>query len=359
MKREYPCVVVDLKKITHNTKTILNMCKESGIEVVGVSKVFCAKKPIVEAMLAGGLKIIGDSRIENLKNIRDLDCRKMLLRIPMGSHAEKVVKYSDVSLNSELETIRNISHAAEKLGKVHDIILMIDVGDLREGVLEKDALSTIEQITMLKNVNLIGIGTNLTCYGGIIPDEKNLGRLVKIKNQAERIFHIDLPIISGGNSSSLYMVINKSIPKSINELRIGEAIALGRETSFGENIKGCYSDCFTLLGEAVETKFKPSVPVGNVGMDAFGGKPEFEDRGIIKRVIVAMGRQDVNIAGLTPVDSMIDILGASSDHLILDATKSEKLYRLSDVIPFKMNYGCLLMAMTSPYVKKYYVKDCS
>lgn len=354
MKKEYPCVDINLSKVKENTKTIVDMCSSSGIEVVGVSKVFCALKPVVEAMIEGGVKTIGDSRIDNLKKLKDLKCKKMLLRIPMGSHVEKVVKYSDISLNSELETIRSISMYAKKYGVTHEIILMIDLGDLREGVLEKDALSTIEQITMLENVNLVGLGTNLTCYGGVIPDETNLGKLLKIKEEAEKTFHIELPIISGGNSSSLYMVMNKKIPKGITQLRIGEAIVLGRETSYGKKIRGCHNDCFKLLGEAVETKYKPSIPQGNIGMDAFGGKPKFEDRGIIKRVIVAMGRQDVTVSGLTPLDEEVDILGASSDHLILDATRSEKLYRLGDIIPFKMDYGCLLMAMTSPYVRKYY-----
>ena len=355
MKTHYPCVVVNLEKITNNAEAIANMCKKRNVNVVGVTKVFCAKRPIVSAMIKGGITMVGDSRIENLRRIRDVECKKMLLRIPMESHSREVVKYSDVSLNSELETIRLLSKAANKLNRIHEVILMIDLGDLREGVLEEDALETIAQIIKLPNIKLVGLGTNLTCYGGVIPDEENLGRLVALKERVKEIYDLELEVISGGNSSTLYMVINEKLPKDINQLRIGEAIVLGRETAYGNFIENCHRDCFTLKGEIVEIKEKPSVPKGNIGMDAFGGKPYFEDKGIIKRAIVALGRQDVSVNGLTPVDEKLSILGASSDHLILDISASDNPYNVGDVVEFTMDYGCLLMVMTSPYVKKYYI----
>lgn len=355
MKREYPCVEVNLGKITHNTREIVKLCSTKGIHVVGVTKVFCAKKPVVKAMLNGGLEIVGDSRIENLKRLEEFKCRKLLLRIPMESHAAEVVKYSDISLNSEIETIKRLSKAAKRASKIHNVILMIDMGDLREGVLERDVIDLVKEIISLENIKLAGIGTNLTCYGGVIPDGNNLGKLVMIKKEIKDKIGYEIPIVSGGNSSSLYAVMNGTIPDGINQLRIGEAIVLGRETSFGKDVPGCYKDSFTLKGEIIEIKEKPSVPIGTIGMDAFGQTPHFEDRGIIKRAIVALGRQDIVSEGLTPLDKQVNILGASSDHLLLDITNSCNLYKVGDVVDFNMDYGCLLRAMTSPYVKKYYV----
>jgi ornithine racemase len=355
MKKEYPCMEINLGKIKHNAKQIVSLCGSREVHVVGVSKVFCARRPIVKALLEGGIEIIGDSRLENLKKISELSCRKMLLRIPMGSHVADVVRYSDISLNSELCTIKRLSEAAKAINRIHSIILMIDVGDLREGILENEALDMVRNIIELDNINLCGLGTNLTCYGGVIPDENNLGRLVALKRSIKNEFGINLPLISGGNSSSLYMVMNGTMPEEVNQLRIGEAISLGRETSFGGIIPGCHEDCFTLKGEIVEIKYKPSVPMGNIGMDAFGEKPTFEDRGIIKRAIVALGRQDVTVTGLKPTDEDVEILGGSSDHLILDVTSCSRKLQVGDIIDFNVDYSCLLMSMTSPYVKKYYV----
>ncbi len=355
MKIDYPCVQINLSKIKHNTEKIVELCRKKDIDVVGVSKVYCAKKPIVNAMLQGGVVMIGDSRIENLKKIDKLKCRKMLLRIPMESHSRDVVKYSDISLNSELTTIKRLSKAAKKLNKIHSIILMIDLGDLREGILEKDVINTVKAIMELPNIKIAGIGTNLTCYGAVIPDESNLGRLVEIKDRIKQELALDIPLVSGGNSSSIHLVVNGKIPKGINQLRIGEAIILGRETAFGESIPECYGDSFILKGEIVEIKFKPSMPSGNIGVDAFGEKPVFQDKGTIKRAIVAIGKQDIKIDGLKPIDKYIDILGGSSDHLILDISSCKTNYEVGDIVDFNMDYGCLLRVMTSPYVKKYYI----
>lgn len=355
MKKKYPCIEVNLNKITHNVKEINNLCIVRGINLVGVSKVFCAKKPIVDAMLAGGIDIIGDSRLENLKRLQKINCKKLLLRIPMESHAADVVKYADISLNSEYKTIAILSKAAKKVNKVHNIILMIDLGDLREGVLEIDVINVVEEILKLPNINMCGIGTNLTCYGGVIPDKNNLGKLLNLKETIEEKFGINLPVVSGGNSSSLYAVIDESIPEGINQLRIGEGIVLGRETAFGKPIQNCHNDCFTLKGEIIEIKDKPSIPIGKIGMDAFGETPCFEDKGIIKRAIIALGRQDIAPEGLTPKDKCIEVLGASSDHLIINISNCSTKYDVGDIIDFNVDYSCLLRAMTSPYIKKYYI----
>lgn len=353
MIQEYPCIEVNLKQIAYNTREIINMCKVKNIEAVIVTKVFCAEKSIVKTIINEGVKTIGDSRIKNLIKVEDLDCKKMLLRIPMISEALNVVKYSDVSLNSELEVIKALSIAALSLKKVHEIILMIDLGDLREGVLPKDVISTVKNILELPNIKFSGIGTNLTCYGGVIPDKNNLGKLVEIKGFIKDKLKIDVPIVSGGNSSSLYMVLNNSIPEGINQLRIGEAVVLGTETAFEKDIKHFYNHSFILKGEIIELKEKASLPKGRIGLDAFGDKPSFEDKGIMNRAIIAIGKQDIFLEGMFPRDEEIDILGASSDHLLLDLTNCSRAYKVGDIVEFNMDYPCLLSAMTSPYVIKY------
>jgi predicted amino acid racemase len=357
MRKEYPCVEVNLSKVTHNVKEILSICDKQGINVAAVTKSFCAEKPVVEAILRGGVTQIGDSRIQNLRKLQDVNCSKLLLRISMESEAYEVVKYSDVSLNSELDTIRVLSQAAKELNKVHNIILMVDVGDLREGVLVEDVLDTVKEIVKLDGVKLVGLGTNVTCYGGVIPDENNLGKLVQLKKDIKQNLDLDLSVISGGNSSSLYMAIEGIMPNEINQLRVGEGIILGRETAFGNPINNCYDDAFILKGEIVEIKSKPTVPTGRIGMDAFGQTPHFEDKGIRRRAIVAIGRQDIKVDGLIPIDKKIGIFGASSDHLIIDVTDTEKVFKVGDIVDFKMDYGCLLAAMTSAYVSKYYAEE--
>lgn len=353
----YPRVEISLGKIRHNAENIISLCNKEDINVAAVTKVFCGIPEIAKVLVESGATMIADSRIENIKDMKDIKVPKILLRLPMISQAEEVVEATDISLNSELATIRELSTKALEKGKVHKIILMVDLGDLREGIIEEaEVFETVEEILNLKGIELIGIGTNLTCYGGVIPNQENLSRLVHIKEALENKFSIKLDIISGGNSSSLYLLEDEGIPKGINYFRLGESIVLGRETAYGNRIKDTYDDCFKLIAEIIELKEKPSLPIGEIGMDAFGNVPVFEDRGIRRRAICAIGKQDVSIGDIVPEDDKIIILGGSSDHLIIDVTNSLNSYKVGDKVSFKLTYGGILSTSTSEYVKKVIVE---
>ncbi len=352
----YPHIEINIKKLKNNVATIISLCQNAGIKTIfGVTKVIAQDLKIVNALVSSGITHLADSRIENIKAFQHFKLPKVLLRLPMAYEVNDVVKFCDISLNSELDTIRLLNEAALKNHKTHNIILMFDLGDLREGIWFKDDyLKIVSEILRLSNIKLIGIGTNLTCYGAVIPTYDNLFILTDIKKQIEKYFNLKLDIISGGNSSSLHLVVNHNLPKEINNLRIGEAFYLGRETAFEKNIAACHNDVFTLKAQVIELKTKPSLPVGERGVDAFGQKVHYEDVGLINRAILAIGKQDVYPTNIWPMDKNIRILGASSDHLILDVTKAN--YKLGDIISFHMNYGGLLQLMTSRYVKKVYVE---
>lgn len=349
---QYPALIIEKNKIRHNTELLAGRLSKHGIKFAGVTKVFSAIPEVAQAMIDGGAYALADSRIENFKKLKDIKVPKLMLRIPMISQAAQVVELVDISLNSEIETIKALSKAARDKNITHSVVLMIDMGDLREGVWHEKAVNTAGEIVKLDNIKLIGIGTNLTCYGGVIPTKENLGSLVKLGEEIENKYNIKLEIISGGNSSSLHLIEKNEMPSRINQLRLGESIVLGFETAYGERIEGTCRDAFTFAAEIVELQEKPSIPVGEIGMDAFGQKPVFEDKGIIMRCIVAAGRQDIKPEGLTPREKGIEVIGASSDHMILDLTKADKKYKVGDIIEFDVNYGALLAAATSEYVTK-------
>lgn len=350
-----PCVLINKEKVFQNTKRIVDMAAAQNISVFAVTKVFCGNKNIAELMVSAGVKGLADSRLENLRRYADLPVEKWLLRLPMISQAREVVAVADVSLNSELETIKALNEAALEQDRKHQILLMIDLGDLREGMLPDQVEPMVKAILPMEGIEIVGVGVNLTCYGGVIPNGENLGKLEEIAKQVETLLGRPLKYISGGNSSSLYLLEKGEIPSKINQLRVGEAIVLGRETAYGEPIEGTYDDAFLLEAELVECKRKGSVPIGEIGMDAFGNKPVFEDLGEILRGIVAVGHQDVNAGGLIPVDPNLSILGASSDHMLLNLTTSTEAYRVGSRIRFKMDYGGMLKLFTSEYVEKKWV----
>lgn len=76
-------------------------------------------------MVDGGCKYIASSRIEQLIDIRKSKIKNenMLIRMPMIREIEELVKYIDISLNSELETINKIEEECKKQNKEHKVIL--------------------------------------------------------------------------------------------------------------------------------------------------------------------------------------------------------------------------------------------
>ena len=234
----YPQICIDINKLKHNTKYLTDSCKAQGIETIfGVVKVLAGDIKSVESVAESGITHIADSRIENLKAFKEINLPKVLLRLPMLQEVEDLVRYVDLSLNSELETIKKIDLEAKKQHKVHKIILMIDLGDLREGIWFKDDIQqVVREILKLKYISLEGIGTNLTCYGGVIPNEENLGLLLNIKNEIEKTHQIKLDIISGGNTSSLYLLFKNQWIKGINNLLLGEGFFLGLDTAYEDYI---------------------------------------------------------------------------------------------------------------------------
>ncbi len=350
----YPKVIIDLTKFRHNLRHMLDMSHNLGLTVMAVSKVFCADKELVKIMIEEEVDYIADSRIDNLKTINTL-IPKVLLRLPMHGEIEDVVKHSNISLNSEISTIRLLNEKASENNMKHGIIVMVDLGDLREGIFNKEELfQTVEDTLKLNNIELKGIGVNLTCYGGVIPSFDILNKLVEYKKELEHKFDIKLEIISGGNSSSIDLLYKGQMPIEVNNLRLGESIILGRETAYGDFITDTYDDVFTLGASIIELKEKPSVPIGEIGMNAFGKKPEFEDKGMMKRAIIGIGKQDVDHDELIPYDR-IEAIGSSSDHIILDVTNAYSSYEVGDIVLFKLTYGSVLSLMTSKYVDKKYI----
>ena len=268
-----------------------------------------------------------------------IDAEFLLLRSPFLSQAESVVKYADISLNSEIVVIKELSKFAIEQNTIHKIILMVELGDLREGLMPSDLDITIKQILELRGIELVGLGTNLACFGGIKPNDEKMGYLSSIATEIEEKFGISLKYISGGNSANYDWFMDTKDVGRINNLRLGESIYLGCETLYRKPIPGLFIDSFTLVTEIIESKIKPSIPNGEVTQDAFGNVPKFKDRGQINRAILGIGLQDVTVSGLTP-ELNVDIIGASSDHIVVDTKKLE--LKVGDELEFEMNYGALL-----------------
>lgn len=354
----YPYVTIDLDKIEHNARTIVGLCHNHGIAVTGVTKGVCGHPGVAKAMLRGGVASIGESRLENVRRLKEagVDAPCVMLRLPPLSGVSEVVRLTDVSLNSELAVVAGLSSAAHQKGRTHGVVVMVDLGDLREGVWPNDLIPMVREVDRAPRLRLKGLGTNLACFGGVVPTESNMNRLVELVDEIERTVGSKLDWVSGANSSGLELIAAGRMPRQVNHARIGEAILLGRETMFRRPWPGTSQDAFVLHAEVLERKRKPSVPIGERSEDAFGRRPTFKDQGDRVRALLNVGREDVQIDGLAPLSPGVEILGASSGYLVVDVTDASDEIKVGAELAFSLNYGALLAAMTSEYVKKRPIK---
>jgi ornithine racemase len=349
-----PRLEIKLDKLVHNAQALTALYGSRGIRVTAITKAVCGSIRVAKALLNSGISSFGDSRIANIQKMREggLDAQFMLIRSPMPSEVERVVEFADVSLNTEISVIRLLADQAVKRNKIHRVILMIELGDRREGILPSDVEVAIKDTIDMPGVKLAGIGTNLACFGGVKPTEANMRELSAIASDLQRRHGIRFEVVSGGNSANYQWFVSIPDVGLVNHLRIGEAMLLGCETQTREPIPGLYTDAFTLVAEVIELKNKPSKPCGEIAQDAFGHVPVFEDKGNMRRAILAIGRQDIDVSAIKPRIE-VNVLGASSDHLILDA--QEQSLKVGAEVRFDVGISALLRAMTSPYVDKVYL----
>lgn len=356
----YPRVLVNLEHIRHNAATVRKLCESKGIKVLGVTKVFCGDPVIAQCYIDAGITMTGDSRTENLKLQAEqgLTAERWLIRPPMLSDVPELVKYAHASLNSEIEVIRAISAETISQGlPPHKVILMADLGDIREGYVDHDELINVALETeSLPGVYLYGIGVNLTCFSFIQPDEDKMQALAELRSRVSEAIGRPLDIVSGGNSGTIDLMLRDGMADGVDSLRLGESLLFGKERAKYTYLPDTFRDTFIMECEIVELKNKPSLPWGTVGVDSYGNKPEFVDRGTDRiKAICALGKQDFDPEICTPLDPGIIMLGSSSDHLMLDITDSDHEYKVGDIIQLELGYFSVMRAFTSRYVEIEYI----
>jgi predicted amino acid racemase len=353
-----PRLEIRLDRLLHNARSLSQQLASRGISVTAVSKASLGLPEIVRTWTAAGIDSIGDSRIETIEALvaAGITTPMLLIRSPMLSQVERVVAHASSSCNSEPVVLQALAAAARSQGRRHGVLLMVELGDLREGILPAD-LEAVAQLTLEQPaLRLLGIGTNLGCQHGIAADPRNMAELSALATALERRFAVKLEIVSGGNSSNLPWLAAGHPPGRINHLRLGEALLLGREPLARTALSGLHTEAFCLVAEIIEAKDKPCQPWGQRGHTSFAPvatpprrQPGLRQPRLRQRALLALGIQDVDPAGLTP-PAGITIVGASSDHLVIEA---DQPLAVGEELRFGLDYSALLRAMTSPFIQRH------
>jgi predicted amino acid racemase len=345
------------EKLRHNYTFLNELFKKRNIEWGVVTKLFCGNESLIREIINLGVHEVHDSRISNLAVAKKInpDIQTVYIKPPPRKIIPDIVRFADVSFDSDIGTIKLLSEEAKKQKKVHKIIIMIEMGDLREGVVRDDLINFYEQIFKLPNISISGLGTNLNCLHGVMPNTDKLIQLALYKQIIELKFNKKIPYISGGTSVTVPLLLRNQIPDGINHFRIGEALYFALDLFTGKTIEGMEPSVMELFSQIIELHEKPMVPSGDLGKDPFGETSVIDEKLLGKtsnRAILDIGYLDIDPKFLIPVNDDIRIVDASSDMLVVDVGTNKNGYKVGDMIRFRLKYMGALGIMNSNYIDK-------
>ncbi len=342
-----PRIDIDLDRIGQNAHDVVGRAAARGVSVTAITKAMRGLPALGRVFLAAGVAALGDSRVENIERLRadGIDAPIVLIRSALASEVERVVSAADTSCATEVEIVGLLSAAAVRADRVHGIVLMVELGDLREGIMPADLSDAVTRCLALPNIEIRGIGTNLACRNGVVPDDRNMGELSDLATAVEAEFDLTLGVVSGGNSSSLGWLRATEKLGRIDNLRLGEALLLGRDPLHRVPIAGLHHDAATIFAEVIESKHKPRHAWGERAQSTFTPPADTtavdEDHGW--HSLLAIGHQDTDPLDLDAPPGT-RIVGASSDHLVV---ASEHQLALGSEVAFRPGYSALARAMGS------------
>lgn len=345
-------------KLQENYNYLDQLFKERDISWGVVSKLLCGNVIYLEELIRLGVTEIHDSRISNLKKIKKLNpsIQTVYIKPPSKRNIEKIVKYADISFNTEIYTIQLLSDEAKRQNKTHGIIIMIEMGDLREGVLGEELLSFYEQVFSLPNIEIRGIGTNLNCLSGVMPTQDKLIQLSLYKQLIEAKFNVVIPWVSGGTSVAVPLLLKNARPMAVNHFRIGEALFFAKNLFTGETFENMHNDVFKLYAEIIEITEKPNNPIGELGENVAGNTYEIDENVDLSetslRAILDFGLLDMQPQYLNPTDESVTIIDSSSDMTVIDISNSKNKYNVGDLVSFDLQYMGALYLLNSDYIEK-------
>lgn len=345
------------EKLQANYHHLEQLFAEQGIEWAVVSKMLCGHRVYLEELIGLGIRSVCDSRISNLATIKDIDptVETIYIKPPAKRSIPDIVRHADVSFNTERYTIELLSAEAQRQGKVHRVIIMIELGDLREGIMGSHLMDFYASIFQLPHIEVAGIGANLNCLNGVLPSEDKLIQMSLYEQLIEAKFNVGIPWVSGGTSVIIPLLLRGQVPTGINHFRVGEALFFGNNLLTDEPLEGMHTDVIKLFAEVIEVTEKPRIPIGYLGENPSGEAFHVDEADYGKssfRAILDVGLLDVDASFLIPDDDALKVFGASSDMLVLDLGDQRERYRVGDLVSFRLKYMGALSLLNSDYIGK-------
>lgn len=345
------------EKLNHNFNFLHELFTKNNLDWGAVTKLFCGNELYLKEVIDLGFREIHDSRISNLQKVKAIDptVKTCYIKPPAKRSIKDVVSYADMSMNTEYYTLKLLSEEAGRQNKVHKAIIMVETGDLREGVMGDHLIDFYAKVFELPNIEIVGIGTNLNCLHGVMPSQDKLIQLSLYKQIIELKFNRKIPLVSGGTSVTIPLIMNKQIPAGVNHFRIGETLYFGANLFDDTTIDGMHDDCLELFTEIIEITEKPKVPMGEMAANPQGHTTEIDESLYGQtsfRAILDIGVLDIDPKYLILDDYDFKVVGSSSDMIVIDLGDNTANRKVGDLINFKLKYMGALGILNSNYIEK-------
>lgn len=350
-------LIIDTEKIRENISYLGNYLDQNCISWSLITKVFSGDesftKHVFTKEISKTIKSIGDSRLLSLKKLSEYfpNAETIYIKPAAQAFADQIVACANISLNTSLSTIKALNKAAKKDDLIHKVILMVELGDMREGIYSDKILDLYENTLSLSNIKTIGIGTNLGCLCGVEPTNERLIQLSALKDSISKKFNREIAILSGGTSITLPLIENGTLPTDINHFRIGEAAFLGIIPEHNVQFKNLHTDAFSFYANIIELEEKNITPECSVGDTSSSTTKSY-------RAILDFGLLDADRNDIATEDDIM-FVGATSDMSVIDlgtnkTTSGEQKYKVGDRIKFHPNYMGISRLLNSKFINKVY-----
>ncbi len=347
--------------VASNYDQMILLCKKNGAQLNVVSK-FCLSNPDIISFLHDRpdtpCTVISDSNMENFSRLDEtlsLHLTKCLIKTRVSDiqrlpSLKKAFRPNRLFV-SDMDMLLSVAALPED--DRPEIVLIAETGDLKDGFPLNDILMVCEKMPIL---NVIGVSVNFSCLSGILPDVDTVRKLADIASCIQKKRNLARPFLSVGGTVVQQLARDGKLNGLVQEIRSGEGIFFGYDSSGGMKIPGFCTKTISLDGEIVEVSEKDfALRQGHLA--GFTATGDMSDRrletGVRKRAVLDFGILAAFQKDLVPVDEKVALVGQTFDFTVVDVTDSCQQYAAGKTIRFYTNYASASFAMMNRFVPCY------
>jgi predicted amino acid racemase len=350
-----PYIEINSNSILENLERVREVCRKQSVALTVVTKFFTSDTALVRLLYENGVDSIADTNIENFAQKGLPPLKKTLIKTSLSgirslSGLAPASRPQRLFISDEalLEAAGDFVEEAED-GAV-ETVLVAEAGDLRDGFYMEDIPAVAARYGKAR---IAGVAANFGCLSGKMPDVPVIRRLFESAAAIPPVGASTVPpIVSIGGTVAYNLLASGALSGMVTELRMGEGIFFGWDSSSSAPLEGFKRDAFTLYGEIVEIREKTVEPVEGAGYTAFGGEAAPRKRGRRLCAVLDFGLLGGSMYDLEPLDRNVEAAGQTYDFTVLDITESAEGYKTGGFVPFRAMYAASARAFLNPYIKR-------